>query len=61
MPWSDNDLTAIAGGPLAIPHAKGYTTSIGGEGPCARVVYGRDGDLNVHELSRVRGSELGEQ
>jgi hypothetical protein len=50
MPWSDNDLTAIAGGPQATSPF-GYTTSIDGQGPCARVIY--VSDTGIHELSLV--------
>jgi hypothetical protein len=53
--WADNDLTAIAGGSPASSSPVGYTTSISGEGPCARVVYGGAGDGHVHELSLVSG------
>ena len=60
MPWSDADLTAIAGGPDVSGSPVGYTTTdLGGQGPAARVVYmgPRDweGIRHVHELSLVSG------
>jgi hypothetical protein len=52
MPWSDPDLTDIAGGPDVTDFPTGYVTSLDGQGPAARVVY-RGPDNHVHEFSMV--------
>ena len=57
MPWSDVDLSELAGGPPASRGLMGYVTSLGGQGPTARVVY--VSEAHVHELSLVSGGQWG--
>jgi hypothetical protein len=54
MRWSRADLTSVAGGSDAGGFPVGYTTSLGGEGPAARVVY-RGADGHVHQLKSTGG------
>jgi hypothetical protein len=51
MPWKHDDLTAQANAPAAASRSGlvGYTSSLAGQGPVARVAY-LGGDQHVHEL-----------
>jgi len=50
--WEHTDLTRKAGAPLTSGSLVGYTTSLMGQGPVARVVCtGPQNDRDVHELS----------
>jgi len=52
--WSAADLTAITGAPEAAGDLVGFTTSLSGQGPAARVDY-RTSAGHVEELSIVSG------
>jgi hypothetical protein len=56
MPWKHDDLTAQASAPAAASRSGlvGYTTSLAGQGPVARVAY-EDDDRHVHELFLTGG------
>jgi acetoin utilization deacetylase AcuC-like enzyme len=49
MPWQHGNLTAQAAAPAAGGVLAGYTTSLSGQGPVARVLYTTPGH-HVHEL-----------
>lgn len=47
--WKHTDVTTQAHAPIATGSLMGYTTSLGGQGPVARVVFLGE-DQHVHEL-----------
>jgi hypothetical protein len=53
--WKHTDLTTQAHAPIATAWLMGYTTSLGGQGPVARVVFIGHEDQHVHELSLSGG------
>ncbi|GAB1639580.1 hypothetical protein [Krasilnikovia sp. MM14-A1259] len=53
--WHSADLTAMAGAPAAAGSPWGYTTSLNGQGPAARVVY-RTATGHIQELSAVNAA-----
>ena len=55
MPWKHGDLTAQTRAPTAAGSLMGYTTSLGGQGPVARVVFLGHDDQHVHEFSLSGG------
>jgi hypothetical protein len=57
--WKHGNLTEQSGAPAAAPSdaLAGYTTSLGGEGPRARVVYRDAEDNDVHELRQFTGDD----
>jgi hypothetical protein len=52
--WSAVDLTALTGAPAAASSPSGYTTSLTGQGPAARVVY-RTAGGDIEELALTSG------
>ena len=54
--WLPNDLTNIAGAPLAASDPVAYLTNLPGQGPVARVVY-RAVDGTIEELSVQQGQQ----
>jgi hypothetical protein len=54
MPWKHGDLTVQAQAPTAVGSLMGYTSSLDGQGPVARVLH-LGGDQHVHELSLSGG------
>src|SRR5215472_8091135 len=54
--WSAVDLTTLTGAPAALGAPFGFTTSLTGQNPAARVVYRTAGQSHIEELASSGGS-----